>query len=327
MPAPERRFEGGDRMSMGALDVVGDAAIQLAGAACETRHELTSPALLPAELTLSARGLCSLGVSTAFKSPLAVLLCLVGLYIVSVWDCDASSGVRTRLLDCDASFWSCSCGTAGIVLNPCLRSEEIADLVLEYATGPGRPGCWTEVVACASRGLRMGLTDAFRNAYQLQALVYSDLIWMVLSVSPWLGGRMVWLSRAGKQKDQFNIVAIVQPLEETRPAPLSITTRCARTIIDVRTVASARLPRPCLTSQPPSSTRTHGAISCSMNYNHWDLSAAADNTSGRPRLIWPKPQRHPIKVQPWWSTCPAGIHLKQCLVACLSALVDNDHVG
>jgi hypothetical protein len=67
-------------------------------------------------------------------------------------------------------------------------------------------------VACASRGLRTGLTDAFQNVSQLQGPVYSDPIWMVLSASPWLRVRMVWLSRARRQKDQFNIVAICQPI-------------------------------------------------------------------------------------------------------------------
>jgi hypothetical protein len=89
-----------------------------------TRHELTSPALLPAELTLSARGLGSLGVSTAFNSPLAVLLCLVGLLIELGWDSEASSGVRTWLLDCDASLWSCSCGTTGRVGRDCSSGME-----------------------------------------------------------------------------------------------------------------------------------------------------------------------------------------------------------
>lgn len=91
-----------------------------------------------------------------------------------------------------------------------LHGEKIADVLFEYTIGYCRPE-WQMVVACASRGLRTGLMDAFRNVFQLQEPVYLDPIWLVLSASPWLCVRMVWLSRAGKQKGQFNIVAICQP--------------------------------------------------------------------------------------------------------------------
>ncbi|KEQ98278.1 hypothetical protein AUEXF2481DRAFT_477494 [Aureobasidium subglaciale EXF-2481] len=68
--------------------------------------------------------------------------------------------------------------------------------------------------AFASRGLRrprrMGLTDASRSLYPLQALVYSNLASKMRPVSPWLCVEMIRLSRLGEHRYQFNIVAVMQ---------------------------------------------------------------------------------------------------------------------
>ena len=119
---------------------------------------------------------------------------------------------------------------------------------------------------------------------------------MMLSASPWLCVRMVRLSRAGKQKDQCNIVAICQPIGGDATCSTFHHHACrARTTIDVRTVEPARLPtRPCLTCQPSLPPHMYGVFSC-------DMTTIVTYHSGRTRLV---PGLY-IKVLPWWSIYPA----------------------
>ncbi|KAI4729760.1 hypothetical protein E4T49_02363 [Aureobasidium sp. EXF-10728] len=179
IPAPERRFEGGERIPMGALDAGGEAAIRgsqlldfvdvamfpamldldhcvgqssfklssdlerrLADASSKTRHDLTSPALLPAELTLSAREY-----RWRFFYVLSDCLLSWSEIAMHLLECELGYSTATRhsghgLVERPEQLNKSACRRVIGYLRRSLRPETTAGLILilEYAIGPVHPG-------------------------------------------------------------------------------------------------------------------------------------------------------------------------------------------